>query len=210
MLLFRTTNTIMDPFEHIDLFEKELAAYAGSPYAVVTDCCTHAIELAMRYDRVTHTRFSAYTYLSVLMAFHHWKIQYELLDHKWQKTYPFENTRIWDCARVLEPGMYQPGTIQCVNFGRGKPLEIGRGGALLLDDRKAYEKIRLQRYDGRDLSILPWQDQKVFKVSWHYKLTPDEAVIGRQKLRNREFNINQQYWEFYPDTRQITIVEDDQ
>ena len=198
----------MDPFEHIDLFEKELAAYCGSPYAVVTDCCTHAIELAMRFDKVKETKFSAYTYLSVLMVFHHLGIKYELLDHKWEEKYHFENTRIWDCARILKEGMYVPGTIQCLSFGRGKPLEIGRGGALLLDDKAAYEKIKLQRYDGRDLTILPWENQKVFKVSYHYKLIPDEAVIGREKLRNRQFIEKQYYWEVYPDTRQITIIED--
>lgn len=198
----------MDPFEHISLFEQELAAYTGAPYAITTDCCTHAIELAMRHDQVTQTRFSAYTYLSVIMIFHHLKINYELVDYRWQKSYPFENTRIWDCARVLDAGMYRPGTIQCVSFGRGKPLEIHRGGALLLDDRATYEKIRLQRFDGRDLNILPWQDQKIFRLGWHYKLTPDEAQIGREKLRNQQFNLDQSNWESYPDTRQITIVEE--
>jgi len=33
-------------------FESALAEYTGAPYAVLTDGCTHAIELCMRYERV--------------------------------------------------------------------------------------------------------------------------------------------------------------
>ena len=29
-------------------FEKRVADFFGSPYAVATDCCTHAIELCLR------------------------------------------------------------------------------------------------------------------------------------------------------------------
>ena len=34
-------------FEHVEKFEQELAKFYGAPYAVVTDCCTHAIELCL-------------------------------------------------------------------------------------------------------------------------------------------------------------------
>ena len=33
-------------------FEQALADYTGAPYAVATDCCTHAIELCLRMDCV--------------------------------------------------------------------------------------------------------------------------------------------------------------
>ena len=198
----------MDPFKYIDLFEQEIATYTGAPYAVVTDCCTHAIELAMRYDKVKSCSFSAYTYLSVLMVFHHLDISYTLTDDQWHNFYDFDQTRIRDSARCFQPNMYQPGTITCVSFGRGKPLSIGHGGALLLDDKQAYDTIRSQRYDGRDLSILPWQNQRVFKLGWHYKLSPDDCLIGLEKLKNQEFTPNQPAWDWYPDTRQITIVDE--
>jgi len=198
----------MDPFAQIDLFEQELAAFTGAPYAVTTDCCTHAIELAMRLDRVTETAFSAYTYLSVLMIFHHLDIRYQLIDDRWQGQYRFHHTRIVDSARKLSENMYQPGTITCLSFGRGKPMDLHRGGALLLDDRAAYDKLRLWRYDGRDLSILPWQAQKRFPVSWHYKMTPDEAQIGRRKLAQRDFIGSQPGWDWYPDCRLVEIYDD--
>lgn len=197
----------MDPFKEIDYFEQELAEYTGSPYAVVLDCCTHAIELSMRYDRVSYCEFSAYTYLSVNMIFHQLKIPYKLVDDRWEKNYQYHHTRIWDYARCFEANMYQPGTLTCVSFGRGKPLEIGHGGAVLLDDPDAYRSLKLQAYDGRDLSIAPWQDQKVFNIGYHYKLSPDFCKIGREKLAKQEFNTNQFGWEGYPDTRLITIKD---
>ena len=34
----------------IPILEKNLAAFTGAPYAVATDCCTHALELCLRLD----------------------------------------------------------------------------------------------------------------------------------------------------------------
>ena len=197
----------MDPFYQIEAFEQQLAQYTGAPYCITVDCCTHAIELAMRYDRVKETSFTAYTYLSVIMVFHRLGIKYTLLDDRWQQQYRFHGTRIVDSARYMAPGMYEPGTITCLSFGRGKPLDIHRGGALLLDDQEAYDFLRLARYDGRDLTVLPWQDQKRFPASFHYKLTPDEAALGIEKMNRQEFTPNQPNWDFYFDTRQIEIYD---
>ena len=36
-------------FEKIKQFEEALADFTGAPYAIMTDCCTHAIELCLRY-----------------------------------------------------------------------------------------------------------------------------------------------------------------
>ena len=195
----------MDSFYQISKFESQLAQYTGAPYAIAVDCCTHAIELAMRYDQITYTEFSAYNYLSVLMTMHKLGIGYKLLDDQWTGQYCFKHTRIIDSARQLSANMYQAGTITCVSFGRGKPLDLHRGGALLLDDQQAYSAIQLQRYDGRDLTILPWQSQKKFKLGFHYKMTPDEASLGIEKLSNKEFNLNQIDWSGYPDCRNIDI-----
>jgi dTDP-4-amino-4,6-dideoxygalactose transaminase len=94
--------------------------------------------------------------------------------------------------------------MQCLSFGRGKPLEIGRCGAILLDDPKAYSVLLQQRYDGRDLAISPWQDQKVFRVGYHYKPTTEEAEKGLEllpKVDERPKYIS------YPDLREIQIVD---
>ena len=50
-------------FDKILKFEQELAEFTGAPYAIMTDCCTHAIELCLRYDQVQECEFNPYTYL---------------------------------------------------------------------------------------------------------------------------------------------------
>lgn len=195
-------------FDSILKFEKELAEYTGAPYAVMTDCCTHAIELCMRYDQVKETCFTPFTYLSVPMTMHKLGIKYTYHEQphrqEWVGEYKFELTRIWDSARRLERGMYRPGTLTCISFGRTKPLEIGRGGAILLDDVDAYRVLLAQRYDGRDLSIVPWQAQQVFHVGYHYKPTTEEAELGSQLLPL--VNEQPKYVE-YPDCRKIKIID---
>jgi len=146
-------------FDVIYRFEQELAAHTGAPYAIMTDCCTHALELCFRYDLVLSCKFTPYTYVSVSQTMHKLGIAYEYLDEPeqtWVGEYEFQGTRIWDSARRLEPNMYRPGQMQCLSFGYSKPLDIGRGGAILLDDAEAYEILIRQRYDGRDLRISPW------------------------------------------------------
>ena len=195
-------------FDSILKFEQELAEYTGAPYAIMTDCCTHAIELCMRYDQVTETCFTPFTYLSVPMTMHKIGIKYTYHEqpHRqhWIGEYKFELTRIWDSARRLERGMYRPGTLTCVSFGRTKPLEIGRCGAILLDDEDAYLTMLPQRYDGRDLSIVPWQDQQVFRVGYHYKPTTEEAELGSRLLPL--VNEAPKFVE-YPDCRKIKIID---
>ena len=197
-------------FDKILKFEQELAKYTGAPYVVMTDCCTHAIELCLRYDRVTECSFTPYTYLSVAMTMHKLGIDYQYLDHAWQRwigEYPFVGTRIWDSARRLEPNMYRAGAMQCLSFGHSKPLHIGRGGAILLDDPVAYHEILLQRYDGRDLNILPWPQQQTFRVGYHYRPTPEEAELGSALLQGiREDPPKPEFVE-YPDLRTITIKD---
>ena len=193
-------------FDTILEFEQKLAEFTGAPYVIMTDCCTHAIELCLRYDKVRSTAFTAYTYLSIPMTMHKLGISYSYTDDTWTGEYPFESTRIWDSARRLEQDMYRKGTMQCLSFGHGKPLEIGRGGAVLLDDPVAYKTILAQRYDGRDLTVSPWPSQKTFHVGYHYKPTIEEATIGLEKLMQVAIDKPTPRNVVYPDLREIAIV----
>ena len=194
-------------FEKILEFETALAQFTGAPHAVMTDCCTHAIELCMRYDQVQTCKFTPYTYVSVPMTMHKLGIKYQYLDHEWQcwvGEYPFVETRIWDSARRLEANMYRAGQMQCVSFGHDKPLPIGRGGAILLDDKTAYQTLLRMRYDGRDLTISPWVKQQEFQVGYHYRPTIEEAERGTELLSQYQSQPPREV--VYPDCRQISIV----
>lgn len=193
----------MNAFDPIYKFEQALGALTGAPFVVMTDSCTHALELCLRYDKVKRCRFTAFTYLSVPMTMHKLDISYGLVgDNEWIGEYSILGTRIWDSARLLRTGMYRRGQMQCLSFGHSKPLEIGRGGAILLDDEAAYNKFIQQRSDGRDLRISPWQDQKVFEVGYHYRPTIEEAVLALEKLSS--VDQSPKYYE-YPDLREIII-----
>lgn len=189
-------------FSKIREFESALAEFTGAPYVVMTDCCTHAVELCLRFDKVTRVVFPAYTYLSIPMTMHKLNIDYSYNDKTWIGEYQFIGTRIWDSARLLKEGMYRPGQLQCLSFGYTKPLEIGRGGAILTDDVEIYDILSQQRYDGRDLTVSPWERQKVFHVGYHYKPTVEEAIKGLELLPK----VDQitKYHE-YPDLRNIII-----
>ena len=197
-------------FDKIFQFEEALAEYTGSPYAIMTDCCTHAIELCLRHDRTRECTFTPYTYLSIPMTMHKLGINYTYHNHAWQRwvgEYPFVNTRIWDSARRLEENMYQKGMLQCLSFGHDKPLHIGRGGAILLDDKDAYETLIRMRYDGRDLNTKPWTKQKTFKVGYHYKPRPEEAEWGLALLQGLKENKPKPKYVEYADLRQFTITD---
>lgn len=190
-------------FDEIFHFEDELARYTGAPYVVVTDGCTHAIELVMRWYKIQSVNFTAYTYLSIPQTMFNLGIQYTLTDETWTGEYQFHGTNIWDSARRLEPGMYRPGQVQCLSFGNGKPLSVGRCGAILLDDQTAFYHLSRMRSDGRDLAVSPWIDQQIFSPGWHYCPTLETVSQAREKLKTQ---IPQCQSAHYPDCRKISII----
>jgi dTDP-4-amino-4,6-dideoxygalactose transaminase len=191
-------------FDKILEFEQALAEYTGAPFAVMTDCCTHAIELCLRYEKPSNVAFTAFTYLSVPMTMHKLSLEYQYVLEEWIGEYQFHGTRIWDSARRLERGMYRLGQMQCLSFGYTKPLQIGHGGAILLDDKQAYETLLRMRYDGRDLTVSPWESQKKFTVGYHYRPAVEDAQRGLDLLNH--VNETPKYVA-YPDLRHLEIVE---
>lgn len=190
-------------FDALFKFEQDLAEYTGAPYVVATDGCTHAIELCLRYDRPQFLAFTAFTYLSIPMLMHQLQINYVHTSEEWTGEYQFHGTRIWDSARRLEPGMYRPGQMQCLSFGYSKPMQLGKVGAILLDDEQAYYTLSAWRSDGRNLRVQPWEDQVTFGVGYHYCPMLDDCVRGSELLPTIT-SANQKV--LYPDCRNITIV----
>jgi len=192
-----------NPFEYITEFEEALASYTGAKYAVMTDCCTHALELAFLATGFKKTEFTPRTYISIPMMLTKISVDWKYGDQvNWSGEYYFLKTNIWDSARALYPDMYKAGSIRCLSFGHNKPLALGRGGAILLDDYELYKKLKLMCYDGRDLSIQPWEKQEVFELGYHYKPTPEEAQRGLELLGTHD---EQPKWHEYPDLRKIEI-----
>lgn len=189
-------------FQALFEFESRLSEFTHAPYVVLTDCCTHALELIMRYDGVRRTRFTARTYISIAQMLNRLDISFGMTDETWQGEYQFHATRIWDSARRLEPGMYRSGAVQCISFGHSKPLQLGRGGAVLLDDAKSYQWLSRARSDGRDLAVEPWSSQPEFDAGWHYCPTLELCELGIQRLASFSGGVTHQD---YPDLRNLSI-----
>lgn len=181
-------------------FEASLAEYTGAPFAVVTDCCTHAIELCMRIDNVKVTDFTAFTYLSIPQLMHNLDIDFRLTGERWVGEYQFHGTNTWDSARRLERDMYRRGQKQCLSFGNTKPLQLGRCGAILLDNIEEYRTLSRMRSDGRDLRQDPWQDYPISK-GYHYCPTLETCELGLQKLHTID---ERPKYQEYPDCRMLT------
>ena len=191
-------------FDTLFEFERCIAQYTGAPYAVVTDGGTHAIELCMRYDLVAKTEFTAFTYLSIPQMLRQLAVDFIYTSENWYETgeYQFHNTRIWDSARRLIPGMYRSGQLQCLSFGAGKPLHLGKCGAILTDDVVDYNTLSQMRSDGRDLRIKPWSQQEYFIQGYHYCPTLETCAAGIELLDKITTGVTRQT---YPDLRKIKI-----
>jgi dTDP-4-amino-4,6-dideoxygalactose transaminase len=186
-------------FEILFEFEHALAEYTGAPYVVVTDCCTHAIELCMRLDNVKITDFTAYTYLSVPQMMRNLNINFNMTSEQWVGEYLFHGTNIWDSARRLERDMFRKGQKQCLSFGAGKPLQLGRCGAILLDNIHGYNTLSRMRSDGRDLTQSPWQNYAITQ-GYHYCPTLETCELGIKLLPTVNESPKPS---FYPDCRLI-------
>jgi dTDP-4-amino-4,6-dideoxygalactose transaminase len=191
----------------LENFERELCNYTGAPYAVPVDCCTHAIELCMRHQGVSGVvTMPKHTYVSALMILHKLGLTVEFTDETWIYEYQYGNTNIWDSARGLQEQMYRPGQMQCLSFGHTKRLEIGHGGAVLLDNYDDYVAIKRLAYDGRDLNIKPWQNQTSWKLGYHYNMRLEDAVKGKQMLESRQLDSLENQTSYkYPDVSLLNI-----
>ena len=190
----------------INKLEKQLAEFTGAPYVVATDCCTHAIELCLRLNKVKKLKSSCYTYLSVPMTMKKLGIEVQWIDEMWIGEYNFIGTNIWDSARLLHPKMYRKDQLQCLSFGNGKPLDNKRGGAILCGSAEDYKHLKQMSYDGRDPTVEKWHTQKSFELGFHYNM-PYEHAEQCSKLLNdyiKKDNFLPKIHE-YPDCRNIII-----
>jgi dTDP-4-amino-4,6-dideoxygalactose transaminase len=190
-------------YDTLTKFETMLSEYTGAPYVVLTDSCTHAIELCVRYKKVGYASCASHTYLSVPMVLYKTKTQFQWDNSPWEYQYQLGQTTIWDSARAFDQGMYRNNQLQCLSFGHGKRLEIGHGGAILTNKQHEYTALKQMAYDGRDLSISPWQDQPVFKLGFHYNMRLEDAARGMWLMGNGTLKSKESQLVKYPDCSKL-------
>ena len=73
----------------------------------------------------------------------------------------------------------------CVSFQYQKHLSLGRGGIILLDNEEDFITLKKMSYDGR-MPNIPWRDQNIDTVGFHYYMTPETAKLGLEKMTESE------------------------
>ena len=74
-------------FDTVSKFEQQIAEFYGSPFAVAVDCCTHGLELALRYTKAKHITVPKHTYLSVAMLSDKLNIARTFIEDEWEDYY---------------------------------------------------------------------------------------------------------------------------
>lgn len=168
------------PYKIVSMFEEEISEYTGAKYVVTVDSCTNALFLVCKYLQVKEVTIPSQTYLSVPMSIihaggnvifdktpktNHWKGIYQL------KPYP-----IYDAAKRFTSNMYIAGSFMCLSFHIKKLLNIGKGGAILTDNKEAYEWFKKARYEGRSEKF--YKEDSIETLGWNMYMTPQDAAQG--------------------------------
>jgi dTDP-4-amino-4,6-dideoxygalactose transaminase len=172
-------------FNIISEFEKEISKFFGAPYAVAVDSCTHGIELCLRHTKETKISVPKRTYLSVPFLAEKMGLEREWRDEEWEDYYTlnYGDKRIIDAAILWRKDSYVPNTFMCLSFQYQKHLSLGRGGIILLDNEEDFTTLKKMSYDGR-LPNIPWREQNIDTVGFHYYMTPETAKLGLEKIKN--------------------------
>ena len=193
-------------FQAVTEFENKLAQFFGSPYAVAIDCCTHGVELSLRYTKAQVIEVPKHTYLSIPFLAHKLNIKLKWKDDNWRDYY-YLTDKVIDAAVLWKKDSYIPGTYMNISFQYQKHLSLGRGGVILTDNKIAAEELKKMSYDGR-LPNIPWREQNIPSVGYHYYMTPETAQLGLSKLENA-INTQPRQWvtEDWPDLTNMKIFK---
>tara|TARA_R110002012_G_scaffold267594_1_gene451424 strand:+ start:41 stop:631 length:591 start_codon:yes stop_codon:yes gene_type:complete len=194
-------------FEIVKDFENKIAEFFGAPYAVAVDCCTHGIELCLRMRNIQHYSIPKRTYISVPFLAKKLGISFEWRDEDWQDCYYLGGTNIIDAAVLWQQDSYIPKTLMCLSFQYKKHLSLGRGGMILTDDKESAILLKKMSYDGR-LPDIPWREQNIDTMGYHYYMTPEIAERGVNQFFNAMASKPKKWTvEDWPDLTQMEIFK---
>ena len=169
----------------VEKFERAIADFFGSPFAVAVDSCTHGIELCLRYLQVNEIVCPHRTYLSVPMLASKLGIKLTWVNSDWEGAYLVVDNHakydVADAAVLWRRGSYRENTFMCLSFQYQKHLSLGRGGMILCQTHQQYIDLKKMSYDGR-LPNIPWREQDIDTMGYHYYMTPETAQLGLDKL----------------------------
>ena len=193
-------------FENVNLFETKISDFFGSKYAIAVDSCTHGLELCLRMGKAKQITVPKRTYISIPFLSQKLNIDLVWKEENWNDYY-YITENIIDAAVLWKKGSYIPNTFMCVSFQFQKHLSLGRGGMILCDDKNSAIELKKMSYDGRVPNI-PWRDQDISSIGYHYYMTPETAALGLEKLE-KAIDTKPKKWVIndWPDLTQMTVFK---
>ena len=178
----------------VDLFEKKIAKYAGSKYAISVDCCTNALFLCLKYLKAKgNITIPKRTWISVPNTIINSGCNVNFEDIKWSGIYRLKPYPIYDSAVRMKKNMYIKDTYYCLSFHIRKHIPIGRGGMILTDNKDAYDWFRKVRYCGRTIdkdgiNYVLYKNDNISSAGWNMYMTPEQAARGLELFKNIKDN----------------------
>lgn len=191
-------------FDKVKMFEDQMADFYNAPYGVAVDCCTHGLELCLRYTDAKEIIVPKRTYLSIAMLANKLNIKRTFIEDEW-KDYYYLTDNIIDAAVCWKPNSYIGGTFTVLSFQFKKHLSLGRGGMILTDNEEAAIELKKMSYDGRSQDK-PWAEQEIDTIGYHYYMTPETASQGLHKFHDASCT-EPKKWTYmdYPDISNLKV-----
>jgi len=202
--------SIKDPRDVVEIFERTIADFCGSEYAVAVDNLTDGIFLCLKYISKLHDnplvndtiQIPKHTYCSVPMACINAGYKIEFIDNEWEGMYRLKPFSIYDAATRFRKDMFpvMGNSLVVLSFQHKKRLCIGKGGMILTNSKLIYDWLKKASFEGRDLSVNQWDDEYSM-IGWNMYMTPDDAARGLlifQELKKINEWDDWASWENYP------------
>lgn len=196
-----------NPYKVVNEFERIIADYAGSRYAVSVESGTAGLFLSCLRRQVKEVSIPKHTYPSVPCSIIHAGGKVKFTDEDWEGTYELSPYGITDGALRFKRGMYKGG-LHVLSFHIKKHLPIGRGGMILTDNYDDAEWFKLMRFDGRHPVPLLEDDLKV--LGYNMYMTPEQAAKGIQLfslIENKDLPDMDRKAQGFPDLSQFPIYD---
>jgi dTDP-4-amino-4,6-dideoxygalactose transaminase len=169
----------------VEQFESKIVSYTGAPFAVAVDNGSNALFLSLIYDQIEGKTIiiPSHCYPSVPCEIIHagGKVRFYPSGKTLKGSYQLMGSRVIDSALCFTHNMYIPNSLLCLSFtGPYKHLKLGKGGAILTDDKKAYLWFKKARFSGRN--ECSYHEDDFTMLGWNFYMLPEIAARGLQLM----------------------------
>lgn len=178
--------SIPNPYIVVHQFEEALAEYSGSKYCVCVESGSAGILLSLLWMKqqvgdLGMITIPKNTYPSIPCSIILLGGKVNFSNQEWNGIYQLKPWAIVDGALRFKRGMYVPFSLHVLSMHVKKHLPIGRGGAILTDDKEAYEWLKKARFDGR--SPVPLAEDNFTQLGFNAYMQPTDAARGLQLMQ---------------------------